>query len=315
MIRFARGACDQLTVLVCCGNTELIAPETRKNWISDTVQDLTGVDIRIYAYDEAQLPNTSVSSEAVSAAWAEVFMQLLPGVELLVTSEPYGEYVAAFMGIRHLPFNPARNQVPVAASLIRQDLAAYWSYLPPAVKKNLALKVVLLGTESTGKSTLTAQLAAHFHGTAVQEAARDIIPDSNAFTLQDLYTVARAHAARIDAAVQGDSPYVFIDTDIHITFSYGLQFFDTRMQVEDAIFASNRADLYLYLNNDVPWHQDGTRLEQAERDALDLAHRRTLAGFNIFYREIKGSWQERLHVSAALVAEAFCRKQRTFFGE
>ncbi|WP_073087792.1 AAA family ATPase [Chitinophaga jiangningensis] len=315
MIRYARVACDQLTILVCCSNTELISPEIRKSWISCTVADLTAVDIRIYNYNETELPNTSVSSESVSAAWAKVFRSLLPEVDLLVTSEPYGEYVASFMGIRHLPFNPARSEVPVAASMIRRDLAGYWSFLPPAVKATLALKVVLLGTESTGKSTLTDKLANYFHGTAVQEAARDIIPDSNEFTVKDLYTVANAHAARIDAAVQGDSPLVFIDTDVYITISYGIHFYDTQIAVSPEIFDSNRADLYLYLNNDVPYFQDGTRLEQSERDELDAAHRRVLALYNIFYREINGSWEERLQVAIALVAEAYALKQKTFFGE
>ncbi|MBV7530274.1 AAA family ATPase [Chitinophaga sp. sic0106] len=315
MIRFARAACDHLTILVCCSNTELISPAIRKSWISSTLADLTALDIRIYSYNEEQLANTSVASETVSAAWAEVFSSLLPNVTLLVTSEPYGEYVAGFMGIRHLPFNPDRSEVPVAASLIRNNLPAYWSYLPPAVKATLALKVVLLGTESTGKSTLTDKLAAYFHGTAVQEAARDIIPDSNEFTVKDLYTVANVHAARIDAAVQGDSPLIFIDTDVYITISYGLHFYDTRLDLAASVFDSNRADLYLYLNNDVPYYQDGTRLEQSERDELDAAHRRILKEHNIFYREISGSWEERLQVAIALVSTAYARKKRTFFGE
>ena len=56
---------------------------------------------------------------------------------------------------------------------------------------------------------------------------------------------------------------------------------------------SNRANIYLYLNNDVEYIQDGTRLSEAERNLLDLSHRQVLKGHNIEIIEVKGDWDER----------------------
>jgi HTH-type transcriptional regulator, transcriptional repressor of NAD biosynthesis genes len=153
--------------------------------------------------------------------------------------------------------------------------------------------VVILGTESTGKTTLTENLAAYFNCTKVLEAGRDLIPDSNAFSINDLYLVAREHARRIDEAAAGNSALVIIDTDIHITKSYCRYSFEKELEVSDDIYRANKAKLYLYLNNDVEYYQDGTRLSEEERDKLDSFHRRVIKEANLPVVEISGSWEER----------------------
>jgi HTH-type transcriptional repressor of NAD biosynthesis genes len=210
-----------------------------------------------------------------------------------VTSEEYGNYVAEFMNIRHIPYDRSKTLFPVSATAIRRDLFTHWKYLPDSVKPDFALKVVILGTESTGKTTLAERLARHFNGTLVAEAGRDIIADSNDFTLDDLYLVATEHAKRIDEAVMGNSPLVIIDTDIHTTISYARFVFDRELEISADIYHSNKANLYLYLNNDVEYWQDGTRLREADRNLLDHSHRRVLAAHHIDFVEIKGDWEER----------------------
>ncbi len=308
MIRFAITQCDHLTVLICCSDREQLPGKMRKSWMDETFAGITSLDIRIFEYEEALLPNSSVSSETISEIWAKAFRRLLPNHTLLITSEPYGEYVARFMGIQHIPFDPSRIYVPVSASAIRKDPVSWWNYLPDSVKPDLSIKVVLLGTESTGKTTLTAQLADHFHATSVLEAGRDLIDDSNEFTIDDLYLVANAHATIIDDASRGIHPLLFIDTDIHITISYGRYAFDTTLNIGPEIFRKNRADLYLYLNNDVPYVQDGTRLSQEERNKLDVFHRKTLQDYHIAYEAITGNWEERFEKAVALTQLAMRKK-------
>ncbi len=69
-------------------------------------------------YDEAVLPNSSVSSRSISALWANYIRNHFSGIEVFVSSEPYGDYVAGFLSIEHVCFDRARKQVPVAASSI-----------------------------------------------------------------------------------------------------------------------------------------------------------------------------------------------------
>lgn len=301
LIRFALDHCDQLSVLVCCSDRELIPGETRQRWIEETFAGHPQLEVQCFQYDESELPNTSVSSREVSKIWSEVFTGLFPDCNLVITSEAYGNYVANYMGTRHLAFDPPRQRVPVSASLIINDLFTYWKYLPDPVKPDFALKIALLGTESTGKSTLTARLAQHYRGSAVMEAGRDLIPDSRDFAFEDLYRVAAEHARRIDEAARGDSPLVFMDTDINITLSYAQFVFGKQLDVPEKIYRSNQAHLYLYLNCDAPFTQDGTRLNEAERNRLDESHRQVLAQRNIPFVEVGGDWEQRFETAKTLV--------------
>lgn len=308
MIRFALSHCDTISVLVCCSNRETLPAGIRCSWIENTFRDEPRVKVVVYEYDERLLPNTSATSASVSAVWSEQFRQLFPDHTIVVTSEPYGDLVANYMGITHIPFDIEKDQYPVSATEIRANLPATWQYLPDSVKASLVTKVVLLGTESTGKTTLTGRLAAHFNCSAVMEAGRDIISDSNDFELDDLYMIAKEHARRIDQQAIGASPLVIIDTDLYITLSYGEYAFGTALDIDQTVFKSNKADLYLYLNNDVPYFQDGTRLAKEERDLLDLSHRRILEKYGVVYEEIRGDWDERFEQAVVLVEQLMQRR-------
>lgn len=317
MIRFALSYCDTLSVLICCSNRETLPAGLRQSWVEETFRDEPRIQVLVYHYDERSLPNTSETSASVSAVWAKQFKLLFPDHTILVTSEPYGDLVADYMGITHIPFDMQKSQYPVSATKIRANLPVTWEYLPDSVKTSLVTKVVLLGTESTGKTTLTGKLATHFNCSAVMEAGRDIIADSNDFGINDLYLIATEHAARIDRMAIGESPLLVIDTDIHITLSYGEHAFGTALDIAPATYNSNKADLYLYLNNDAPYVQDGTRLGEVERNQLDLSHRRILDKYGITYEEIKGNWDGRFEQAVILVEQLMQRKMehwRSFTG-
>jgi HTH-type transcriptional repressor of NAD biosynthesis genes len=64
------------------------------------------------------------------------------------------------------------------------------------VKPDFAIKVVVLGTESTGKTNLTEKLSKHFKCSLVSEAGRELIADSNIFAFEDLQLVANEHSKK-----------------------------------------------------------------------------------------------------------------------
>ncbi len=294
MINFALSKCEFLTVLVCCSDKENIPSTYRKVWIEKAFEKEKNIEIRTFNYLESELPNTSESSESVSKIWADIFKKQLPDYSLLITSEEYGNFVAAFMNIQHITFDIPKNIFPVSATAVRNDLFANWKFLPDSVKPDFAIKVVILGTESTGKTTLTEKLSRHFNCSLVLEAAREIIANSNNFTFDDLHLVATEHAKRIDKTILADNPLVIIDTDIHTTKSYSRFTFKKELKISADIYNSNKANLYLYLNNDVEYLQDGTRLSETERNLIDLSHRQVLKDHNVDIVEIKGGWDERL---------------------
>jgi len=293
MINFALKKCDFLTVLVCCSDKENITANTRQKWIEKTFKNQDEIEIKSFHYLESELPNTSDSSKEVSKVWSAEFKKLFPDYDFVITSEEYGNYVATFMGIKHIAFDIPKQLFPISATAVRNDIFTNWNFLPDSVKPSFAIKIVILGTESTGKTILTERLAKYFNCSSVKEAGRDLIPNSNSFGFDELHLVASEHANRIDKAVLGNSPLIIIDTDIHITISYASFVFNKELEVDDEIYNSNKADLYIYLNNGVEHQQDGTRLDKSNRDLLDLSHRTILREKNIKFVEIEGDWEQR----------------------
>lgn len=310
MIQFALMHCNWLTVLVCASDTENIPGAVRKSWIERAFQQEARLEVKVFDYSEKELPNSSASSESISAIWAAIFKLQFPGYSMVVTSEPYGTFVANEMGIQHIPFDLAKTKIPVSATSIRNHLIDNWNYLPASVKPYYAIKVAVLGTESTGKTTLTEKLCSYFGCSIVSEAGRNIIDDSNEFCFEDLTLVAKEHAKRIDTAVAGNHALIIMDTDIYITKSYAGFIFEKQLEVSTAIMESNKAQLYLYLNNDVDYFQDGTRLSEADRNLLDLSHRKTLQEHQIKFKEINGNWDKRFlsavaHINNLIVTTKF----------
>lgn len=308
LIRFALSKADFVSVLVCCSDKEQLPADLRLQWIRNHFADVHALEVKVFNYRENDLPNTSQSSQEVSRVWARQFKILFPDHSIVITSEPYGDFVAAFMNIKHIPFDHDRSRFSVSASAIRNNLFSNWNFLPAGVKPFYALKIAILGTESVGKTTLSERLSKHYHCSLVPEAGRDLIPDSNSFTYNDLLLVAQEHSKRVAAAMAGDHPLIIMDTDIHITMSYSRFVFNRELVVTDEILSANKANLYLYLANDVPHIQDGTRLGVERRDRLDLSHRQVLFDNNIAVVELNGSWENRFSAAVQHINDLIAQK-------
>jgi NadR type nicotinamide-nucleotide adenylyltransferase len=141
-------------------------------------------------------------------------------------------------------------------------------------------KIVVLGPESTGKSTLCAGLAAHYNTLWVPEAAREyLVQNGMNYSYTDLLHIARQqqqleeqYAARLQQSVAiGHSTPVplIIDTNQYVMKVWCEVVFDKcHAWILDKA-ASASYDLYLLCNTDLPWVQDGLReypdMEQRRR--------------------------------------------------
>lgn len=301
LIDFAIRHCDQLYVVLCHNKHEPIDGATRFNWLQEKYLDNPRIQIVSFLYNDTELPNTSISSRTVSAIWAEAFKRLLPPIDIVFTSEKYGDYVAEFLGIEHRMFDAPRIQQPISASMIRKQPFRYWDFIAAAAQPYFVKKIVLVGTESTGKSTLTERLAQHFNTTFVTEMARDIIEKTEECRYEDLIAIANLHAKTIIQKLPLANKLLFVDTDLRITRSYSQFLFRRPLEVEPWIEEANRFDCYLFLQPDCPFVQDGTRLPADERLHLSEHHLNFYkdAGLNI--HSINGSWQQRFDSAVAIV--------------
>jgi len=305
LIQFALRSCDHLTIILCYTNNEPITGTIRLEWIKNALENINNITIVPFEYDDLLLPNTSASSRNVSKLWAAAFKELAPATDIIFTSEPYGEYVAEYMDIQHRSFDEEKRIVPVSASQVRQQPFKYWNFLPPSVQPWFVKKICLVGTESTGKSSLTAKLASHFNTNYVPEMGREVVAVTDNCTYADLLRIASQHARMISGKLSEANKLLFIDTDINITASYSEFLFNKKLAIEKWIEDANQFDLYLFLEPDCEYVQDGTRLSVQMRNKLSEHHKKFFQDKEINFISIDGDWENRFIQSCKIIEETF----------
>ncbi|NME68599.1 AAA family ATPase [Flammeovirga aprica] len=302
LIEFATTKCDEVIVWICVSNKETMTADLRFKWVKEIFKNQPKIVPILFEYDEALFPNTSESSTSVSKIWSEAIKKHLPKIDVIISSEKYGDYVAEYLEIEHIHYPLPRQ---ISATEIRQNPYKNWGFVPEVVKPYYFRKICILGTESTGKSTLTKKLAEVFKSEYVSEAGRDIVENSNTCNAHDLMDIAQTHANLILQKSKKLDRILFIDTDINITKSYSKFLFNQELYVEEWIEEANKCDLYIYLDNDAPFIQDGTRLSEPDRNTLDGFHKTQLKRAGIDYHLIQGDWNERFEKVYQLIVERF----------
>lgn len=302
LIDFARQHCDRLIVLVCALPDEPIPGKLRLDWMQQLYSQSLDVDVQ---YTEVDLLNAPYSSRDVSKVWADYLITRFPKVSVVFTSETYGDYLAEYMQITHLPFDPPRHVVPVSATQIRESPFRYWAYIPGVVRPYFVKKVCLYGAESTGKSRLAEQLAAHFNTVSVPEMARFVLTSSLRCTYEDIITIAVAQAQAMQSTLPHANKLLFCDTDLLTTQVYSRYLFGRVPAFEPWIREINQYDLYLFLDTDVPYVQDGTRLRAATRPDLRNEFLAVLEQSGVPFEMITGNWEQRFERAVRAVMERF----------
>lgn len=123
-----------------------------------------------------------------------------------------------------------------------------------------AKKIVIIGPESTGKSTLTQALAAAYNEPWVNEYAREYITDlTRPYEFEDLLQIAKGQVYAEDIAMKNARKYLFIDTDLQVLAVWSNhKFGKTAPWILEQI-KNRKYDLYLLTNIDIPWESDPQR--------------------------------------------------------
>jgi NadR type nicotinamide-nucleotide adenylyltransferase len=166
------------------------------------------------------------------------------------------------------------------------------------------IKVVVTGSESTGKTDLARKLGAHFRSPVSPEFVRGYAANKReALAFADHGPIAHGQMAGGDAAVRRAERLVILDTDLVSTVIYCEHYFGECPQwIVDA--ARERAgDMYLLLQPDVPWIPDGVRDRGDRREEMHALFAARLRTLDLPFVEIGGSWDDRLARAIAVVAQ------------
>jgi NadR type nicotinamide-nucleotide adenylyltransferase len=169
------------------------------------------------------------------------------------------------------------------------------------------IKVVLTGSESTGKTELARRLGEHFDAPVSAEFVRAYVAArGGGLDFKDHGPIARGQMASEDEAISRARDVVLLDTDLVSTVTYCEHYFGRCPSwiVEEAI--ARAGQLYLLLKPDIPWRPDDVRDRGDRREEMHALFQGKLQELGLNYVEIGGDRDARLQ-KAVRVIESLLR--------
>jgi HTH-type transcriptional repressor of NAD biosynthesis genes len=291
LIEFARAHAPALHVFVRVGPDDPVPWPVRRDWLGELfpgvivapIEDGPGVD---------------------EPRWtAEILTRVRPGY--LFAGEDYGPRLAQRLGARFVPVD--RSAIPVSGTRVRADPWAWERHLPPPVRAWYTRRVCVIGAESTGKTTLAAQLARHYGTVWVPERLRAAGP---ALTAADLSLAAHGQQVAEDLLARRASRVLICDTGLLSVRLWSERLFGAAPDWLAEAAGSAGADLYLLTAADLPFTGADARNTPAERREFHAACERELVRLGRPYVMIAGDRDERLARAVEAVDALLARPGR-----
>ena len=249
--------------------------------------------------------------------------------DVLVTSEAYGPELARRLGIAHEFFDIDRSAHPISGTRVRADPIGHWNHLGPAAQRLLTTRVVVVGAESTGTSTIAQALAERLRrrGGAwqrtlvVEEYGRELtqrkqrqaanggpLPVSVEWTREDFAEVVREQRNREHEAAARSGPVLVCDTDALATMVW-----EQRYTGQSTITSSSyNGDIYLLTDHaGVPFVQDGMRDGEHLRAEMTEQFAQRLIWAEVPWVMLTGSLAERIDLAERMADQA-CEAKLAF---
>ena len=310
LIRTALRRCERVTVEVLASEVESIPLHRRIDWLSEdhpTARVVGGMDEAEIDYDSPTIWDEHMA----------VIGSLLDApVDAVFTSDGYGAELARRLGASWVQVDPGRADNQISGTAVRADLAGHWHELTPATRAGLAARVVILGAESTGSTTLAEDLAAHFGAPWVPEYGREHTfareggldepwrPDEFELIVDRQIVMEEAALRRTPL------PLLVCDTDVLATALWYERYLGTESPAILARAAAHLPDLYLLTGDEIPWVDDGSRDGEHIRLAMQQRFREVLAAQPTPWAEVRGTPAERLAAAVPLVEAVLAARTR-----
>lgn len=298
LIDTAQSQCDHLTVVICWKKSESISGYLRAQWLQ-----------RIHPKARILVVEDTKLADDDSKGWAKFTIEILGRApDAVFTSENYGDPYAKYMGCVHVLVDRERVHIPISATMVRSDPQKYAKFLEPCVRAYFARRVAVVGAESTGTTTLSRALAAHYGTVWVPEYGRffsegkAVARDENTtWRSEEFMHIARAQSSMEDALAESSNGLVICDTDAFATGIWHERYMSERSPEVEEIAASRQYDLYILTGDEIPFVQDGSRDGEHIRRWMHDRFVERLEETGKNYVLVRGTPQERLAQAIAAI--------------
>jgi NadR type nicotinamide-nucleotide adenylyltransferase len=170
------------------------------------------------------------------------------------------------------------------------------------------IKIVIIGPESTGKSTLCKSLAEHYNTLWCPEFARSfLLEHGKTYSYNNLLEIAKGQIALEETYIEEmqlrlnesdkASPLLFIDTNMYVMKVWCEFVFNQCHQWIIDQIVERKYSFYLLCNTDLPWVKDELREYPDLKTRMHLYHiyKDLLINQEVPWKEISGNNDERLH--------------------
>lgn len=227
-------------------------------------------------------------------------------VDAVFTSETYGDGFAQVLTqyfrardaasavVRHICVDQARQAFSISGTLLRSNPHRFRQYLSPAVYAAFVRRVCFLGGESSGKTSLTQALAARLQTNWVPEYGRELWEaKSGELEYEDMLQIGIRQREREAQLAREANVYLPCDTSPLTTLFYSREMFG-KADPELERLAEQSYDHVFVCAPDFPFVQDGTRRDEAFRNAQHEWYLRELALRAVTFTVVSGSIERRL---------------------
>ena len=224
--------------------------------------------ITIVPHDDNDAPQNP-ATDAEWQYWKDVVTQDgFLSYDYFVASEPYGKTMAELISSEFVPFDIDRNMFEVKGTNVRDNIQYHCDLILPEFIPCIRKTVTIFGLESTGKTTLTNQLANRYCS-MTHEFARPYLEqmDDKSVTDAKMATIVRGQYALQKTAEMTGALITIQDTDLLSTIGYyRIYGGDSDGTDIEYLFEETKSDLYIVTPDNIPFEADPLRYGGDKRE-------------------------------------------------